>query len=198
MKNFINIIEILGDLKDLQRKIYLDSPEVFVDFVDKINDNQLDEMVLFYATKYDYLSIVEFIVSNKIVDLNSPSKNTQFPTIKDHILAAASQFNARDIYDYILNYNETESSSYAEAEDELEAFLKNIGERISGLYDENDATNNYYSAQNDQDTEESQDNQEKTEEEVEDTNEANAADTENTQESDEENVNCEEIGRAHV
>lgn len=37
MKNFINIIEILGDLKDLQRKIYLDSPEVFVDFVDKIN-----------------------------------------------------------------------------------------------------------------------------------------------------------------
>ena len=36
MKKIFNIIEILNDLKDLEKKIYLDSPEVFVDFADRI------------------------------------------------------------------------------------------------------------------------------------------------------------------
>lgn len=46
MKKIFNIIEILNDLKDLEKKIYLDSPEVFVDFADRIAENNLDEMVL--------------------------------------------------------------------------------------------------------------------------------------------------------
>ncbi|MGM9531902.1 MAG: hypothetical protein ACI3VO_08670, partial [Intestinibacter sp.] len=123
---FINMIEIIKDLKELERKVYLDSPEIFVDFADKIADNQLDEMVLFFATKYDYLSIVQFIVSNNIVDLNSPSKNTQFPTIKDHILEAAIQFGAKDIQDYLLNYDPQKEEDYANVEDNLESFIKNV------------------------------------------------------------------------
>ena len=98
MKKIFNIIEILNDLKDLEKKIYLDSPEVFVDFADRIAENNLDEMVLFFATKYNYLSIVKFILNNDIVNLNNPSKNKQFATVKEHILAAATQFNAKDIY----------------------------------------------------------------------------------------------------
>ena len=39
MKKIFNIIEILNDLKDLEKKIYLDSPEVFVDFADRIAEN---------------------------------------------------------------------------------------------------------------------------------------------------------------
>ena len=46
MKNIINIIEIMSDLDELRKKVYLDSPEVFVDLVDKIENNQFDEMVL--------------------------------------------------------------------------------------------------------------------------------------------------------
>ncbi|MGN1033417.1 MAG: hypothetical protein ACI4PU_08105 [Intestinibacter sp.] len=145
MKNIINIIEILGDLKDLERKIYLDSPEIFVDFADKIADNQLDEMVLFFATKYDYLSIVEFIVSNKIVDLNSPSKNTQFPTIKDHILEAAIQFGAKDIYDYLLSYDAQKPEDYSTAEDDIENFIKTVSEKLSDLCNQVDAEDNYSS-----------------------------------------------------
>ena len=44
MKKIFNIIEILSDLKDLEKKIYLDSPEVFVDFADRISENNLDEI----------------------------------------------------------------------------------------------------------------------------------------------------------
>lgn len=126
MKNFINIIEIIGDLNELKRKIYLDSPEVFVDFADKIENNELDEMVLFFATKYDYLSIVKFIIKNQLVDLNKPSKNNQFTTIKDHILTAANQFNATDIYEYLINLNVEKDDS-----ENLETFIKDT---ISGLY----------------------------------------------------------------
>lgn len=133
MKNIINIIEIMSDLDELRKKVYLDSPEVFVDLVDKIENNQFDEMVLFFATKYDYLSIVKFIVGNKIINLNKPSQNTKFQTIKDHILAVAVQFNARDIYEYLLNYNETETKEDNAVEDELESFIKNISDTLSGL-----------------------------------------------------------------
>ena len=135
---FINMIEIIKDLKELERKVYLDSPEIFVDFADKIADNQLDEMVLFFATKYDYLSIVQFIVSNNIVDLNSPSKNTQFPTIKDHILEAAIQFGAKDIQEYLLNYDPQKEEDYANLEDNLESFIKNVSEKLSDLYSQLD------------------------------------------------------------
>ncbi len=135
---FINMIEILKDLKELERKVYLDSPEIFVDFADKIADNQLDEMVLFFATKYDYLSIVQFIVSNNIVDLNSPSKNTQFPTIKDHILEAAIQFGAKDIQEYLLNYNPQNNEYYTTAEENIENFIKNVSEKLSDFYNQLD------------------------------------------------------------
>ena len=141
MKKIFNIIEILSDLKDLEKKIYLDSPEVFVDFADRISDNNLDEMVLFFATKYDYLSIVKFILDNDIINLNNPSKNQEYATIKEHILAAAVQFNAKDIYD-LLDYNIGDTYSYEEIDvdgknklmlDKLQELFKNITNEISEL-----------------------------------------------------------------
>ncbi len=145
MKKIFNIIEILSDLKDLEKKIYLDSPEVFVDFADRVSENNLDEMVLFFATKYDYLSIVKFILNNDIINLNNPSKNKQFATIKDHILAAASQFNSKDIYDYILSFDNTkEDKEESDAQDELETFLKTMGEKLSDLCGQVDLDGAYY------------------------------------------------------
>ena len=143
MKKIFNIIEILNDLKDLEKKIYLDSPEVFVDFADRIAENNLDEMVLFFATKYDYLSIVKFILNNNIVNLDNPSKNKQFATVKEHILAAATQFNTKDIYDYIVNYN-TKVEEESTEDDDIETFLKTVGEKLSDLCGQVDLGNGYY------------------------------------------------------
>ena len=151
MKKIFNIIEILSDLKELEKKIYLDSPEVFVDFSDRISENNLDEMVLFFATKYDYLSIVKFILNNDIVNLNNPSKNQQYANIKEHILAAAAQFNAKDIYDYILSFDSNEKNKQEDnADDELETFLKTMGEKLSDLCGQVDLGGAYYGNQNQQ------------------------------------------------
>ena len=151
MKKIFNIIEILSDLKDLEKKIYLDSPEVFVDFADRISDNNLDEMVLFFATKYDYLSIVKFILDNDIINLNNPSKNQEYATIKEHILAAAVQFNAKDIYDYILNFDSSnKNKEESNPEDELETFLKTMGEKLSDLCGKVDLGGAYYGGQSEQ------------------------------------------------
>ena len=143
MKKIFNIIEILNDLKDLEKKIYLDSPEVFVDFADRIAENNLDEMVLFFATKYNYLSIVKFILNNDIVNLDNPSKNKQFATVKEHILAAATQFNAKDIYDYIVNYD-TKLEEENTEDDDIETFLKTVGEKLSDLCGQVDLGGGYY------------------------------------------------------
>ena len=147
MKKIFNIIEILNDLKDLEKKIYLDSPEVFVDFADRIAENNLDEMVLFFATKYNYLSIVKFILNNDIVNLNNPSKNKQFATVKEHILAAATQFNAKDIYDYIVNYD-TKLEEENTEDDDIETFLKTVGEKLSDLCGQVDLGGGYYKEPN--------------------------------------------------
>ena len=147
MKKIFNIIEILNDLKDLEKKIYLDSPEVFVDFADRIAENNLDEMVLFFATKYNYLSIVKFILNNDIVNLNNPSKNKQFATVKEHILAAATQFNAKDIYDYIVNYD-TKFEEENTEDDDIETFLKTVGEKLSDLCGQVDLGGGYYKEPN--------------------------------------------------
>lgn len=136
MKNFINILEIISDLEELKKKVYLENPEVFVDLSDKIENRELDEMILFYATKYDYLSIVKFIVENEIIDLNKPSKNTQFKNIKEHILEASNQFNAKDIHDFLSNFDEKniEKDSFETSiEEGLEGFMKSFGEKLTDL-----------------------------------------------------------------
>lgn len=108
-KDFIT--EIIKDLKDLGKKIYLDSPDMWIDFEDRISDNNLDEMVLFFATKYNYLSIVKSAVENGMVDLDAPSKKPGFKTIKDHLLKASIEFNSKDIYDFLLNYKKADQNN---------------------------------------------------------------------------------------
>lgn len=141
MKKIFNIIEIINDLKDLEKKVYLDTPEFFVDFADRIEDNNLDEMVLFFATKYDYLSIIKFILNNNIINLDSPSKNKDFANIRQHILAAAVQFNAKDIYEYIINFNNKVEND--NEEDNIETFFKTVGEKISDLCNQIDSNYDY-------------------------------------------------------
>lgn len=134
------ITEILGDLKALGKKIYLDSPDMWIDFEDKVSDGNLDEMILFFATKYNYLNIVKFIVENNIVNLDAPSKNSKYKSIKEHLLKASVEFNSKDIHDFLINYDKTKSNSdYSTSnteEDVFDTIIKSVEDTITSFCDQ--------------------------------------------------------------
>ena len=113
---------IKGDLESLSKKVYLEVPDLWVDFLDKVNDEIIDEMVLFFATKNDALSIVSYAIDNTIVDLKAQSKNNSFKDIYEHLLHTAKQCNSTEVYNYLVN-------------------LDNNSEQVL-TYDEDNFTNN--------------------------------------------------------
>ena len=62
--------DIRNDLDNISKKLYLESPEIWIDFSDKVGEEVLDEMVLFYAAKFNYVSILKYAIDNDIVDLS--------------------------------------------------------------------------------------------------------------------------------
>ena len=74
--------DIRNDLDNISKKLYLESPEIWIDFSDKVSEEVLDEMVLFYAAKFNYVSILKYAIDNDIVDLSIPSKNKSYSSIK--------------------------------------------------------------------------------------------------------------------
>lgn len=101
-EKILNFIDIFGDLEEISKLLYLESPELWIEFSDKINNKVVDEMVLFYATKYNYDSIIKFVVENKIVNLDIPSKNKNFSSIKLHLIAVAKEYNSIEVYNYLV------------------------------------------------------------------------------------------------
>lgn len=97
--------KVKEDLESLSKDVYLESPDLWIDFLDKINDEIIDEMVLFFATKYGYLSIVQYAIDNNILDIESKSKNNSFKDIYEHLLHTAKQSNSYKIYDFLVNLN---------------------------------------------------------------------------------------------
>lgn len=94
---------LTNDLESLSKKLYLEDPDLWMEFLGKIDTKIFDEMVIFFAVKYNYFSIVKYALENKTVDLNSPSKNKSFSTIRQHIASVAKQYNRDDILDYLSN-----------------------------------------------------------------------------------------------
>ena len=43
--------KVKDDLESLSKNVYLGSPDLWIDFVDKVNNEIIDEMVLFFAKK---------------------------------------------------------------------------------------------------------------------------------------------------
>ena len=74
------------DLDNLSKNLYLESPDLWIEFLDKVNAGIFDELVLFFATKYNYISIVKHAIQNKLIDIHSQSKNNDFNTIYDHLI----------------------------------------------------------------------------------------------------------------
>ena len=69
------------DLDNLSKNLYLESPDLWIDYSDKISSGVFDELVVFFATKYNYISIVKHAIENKLIDIDSQSKNKDFNTI---------------------------------------------------------------------------------------------------------------------
>lgn len=88
------------DIDKLSKNLYLESPDLWIDFTDKINDNTFDEMVLFFASKYNFLSIIKHAINNNLININLPSKNNTYSTVIQHLMSVAIQNNNLEIYDY--------------------------------------------------------------------------------------------------
>ena len=119
--------DIRNDLDNISKKLYLESPEIWIDFSDKVGEEVLDEMVLFYAAKFNYVSILKYAIDNDIVDLSIPSKNKSYSSIKEHLLAVSRDYKNNDIYTYL-------SGEYKSFQSNEE---KNINEPIDEKKEEN-------------------------------------------------------------
>lgn len=115
IKNTITPEKLNEDIDSLSKNLYLESPDLWIDFSDKMGENKFDEMVLFFATKYKYLSIVKHAVNNNLINLDSPSKNKAFKSIREHLISIAKQNNNIEIYNFLTNnidnFSSSESSS---------------------------------------------------------------------------------------
>lgn len=120
-EKILNFIDILSDLEKISKKLYLESPETWIDFSDKVGEQNLDEMVLFYAVKYNYVSIVKYAVNNKIVNLNNPSKNKKYNSIGEHLLAVSKTSKSDDVYNFLSsNFKSSDNHSTEDTHDKKE------------------------------------------------------------------------------
>lgn len=88
------------DLEALSKNLYLESPDLWIEFLDKVNGGVFDELVLFFATKYNYISILKYAINNNLININSKSRNKDFATIYDHLVYVAKQNNYEDISNF--------------------------------------------------------------------------------------------------
>ncbi|MCC0728508.1 MULTISPECIES: hypothetical protein [unclassified Clostridioides] len=106
-ENQLNNID--KELDELSKKVYLESPDFWISISDKIVDKIFDEMLLFFAVKYNYYNILSFAIENNYIDLNMPSKNKDYPNIMSHFLDTAKQNEDKKIYNYLLNLNKEDT-----------------------------------------------------------------------------------------
>lgn len=112
-KKNLDITLVEDELEKLSKNIYLESPDLWIEFSDKIGEKNFDEMIIFFACKYNHLTIVKYIVENNLLDLTSPSRNKSFTSIIDHLLATSKTNNNIEIYNYLIGLisENTENSS---------------------------------------------------------------------------------------
>ena len=104
-EKILNFDDIYNDLDDISKKLYLESPDIWIDFLDKVGEKVIDEMVLFYAAKFNYVSILKYAIDNNVIDLNIPSKNKSYSSIKKHLLAVSKDYESENVYSYLNGYD---------------------------------------------------------------------------------------------
>ena len=114
--DIVNLDKLNEDIESIKKILYLDSPDLWIDFSDKIECNNFDEMVLFFAIKYNYSSIIKHAVENNLIDLDSPSRNKTFSSIRDHLISIANKNNNTEICNYLMGINEDIEIEYSSDE----------------------------------------------------------------------------------
>ncbi|MEG1131545.1 MAG: hypothetical protein RSD77_04460 [Romboutsia sp.] len=105
-KEFIN--KLNDDIESLSKTLYLDNPDLWLDFLEKSSDKNFDEMGLFFAAKYNFLSIIKYAVEKNNFDLKNSSKNKAFNSIKNHLLDVARTEGSYDVLAYLSGENKVE------------------------------------------------------------------------------------------
>lgn len=93
--------KVKEDLELLSKDLYLESPDLWIEYLDKVNNGIFNELVLFLATKYNYVSIVKYAVNNNLIDLNSKSKNKEFINIYEHLFYLSKQSKHKEVYNFL-------------------------------------------------------------------------------------------------
>ena len=99
--SLVNTLE--DDIDKISKKLFLESPDLWIDFKGKVNSNIFDEMVLFFACKYNLISIVKHAIVNKMINLDLPSKNVSYSSVVEHLVSVAIQNDNLDISNYLKN-----------------------------------------------------------------------------------------------
>lgn len=124
--NFMKNLE--EDIEHLSKTLYLDNPDLWLDFLEKSSDKSFDEMSLFFAAKYNYVSIIKFAVKVNNFDLSSKSKNKLFNCVKNHLIDVARSENSIDVLAYL---SDEEINNTIDIVDEPNSLDNNINLEVS-------------------------------------------------------------------
>lgn len=97
-----------ADVESLSKTLYLDNPDLWLDFLEKSSDKNFDEMSLYFAAKYNFVSIIKYAVEVNKFDLDSTSKNKAFSSVKKHLIDVARAEKASDVLPYLTGEKYTE------------------------------------------------------------------------------------------
>lgn len=95
--------KVKEDLELLSKDLYLESPDLWIEYLDKVNNGIFNELVLFLATKYNYVSILKYAINNNLIDLNAKSRNKDFANIYEHLFYLSKQSKNKDVYNFLNN-----------------------------------------------------------------------------------------------
>lgn len=126
-KNFMKQLDT--DIDRLSKLLYLDNPDLWMEFIGKSNDRNFDEMSLFFAVKNDIISILRYAVEENNFDLNLPSKDRNFESIKENLLDVAIKENSKLTLDYLSTLESNNPSNTISSSD-LEYICPNCKSNI--------------------------------------------------------------------
>ncbi|MGL5714424.1 MAG: hypothetical protein ACRCXT_19955 [Paraclostridium sp.] len=125
--NFIK--ELDKDVENLSKALYLENPDLWISFIDISTNKNFDEMSLFFATKNNMLSIVRYAVEINNLDLNKPSKNKEFSSIRESLLDVSKKYNSDLVLDY-LSEGTLNEYSYSSSTTDVEYICPNCKSNI--------------------------------------------------------------------
>lgn len=90
-------------ISKLSKSVYLESPDTWIILNDKVNDMIFDEMVLFFAIKYNIIEVLKYAIENNLINLNLASKDKAYENIGQRLIFTALQSNHTNIHNYLKN-----------------------------------------------------------------------------------------------